>query len=694
MKLSNSLLETLLKISIRTKLIIACLFIATMTLCLGGVSIYFMNYIGEQGYMVSAKLAPLGDAAMGINQSATRAHLLFEEIVAGDTTEEIQEVWDLLDDALWYSNAILNGGVKGDRRFYATEDAQVQERMGAVQVGIKRFIESAHKRHEIFLAIDEESVIVTENDPSAGSLSDQNFDQEFEDFVKKVDEVEVLIHDRMYKGILEFETARKQSLFWVKVISVMSLAIALFFSFVTGQAIARPVQMLSVAARKIAKGDLSVEIPNVRGEDEIGVLARSFEEMLAALQKTAILQEDSARLSAMIEHTTDNIMFADNDRNLIYMNPASMKSFRSLAHLLPCKPEEMIGMCIDNFHKDPESIRKFLEEPGNFPHKTKLALGDEVISQTVFAVFDNRGKRMGTMANWKLTTEEERLQKSINETSVLITVSSEDLSLSSQEMRKNAAQTTKQAENVAAISDNTNKNVQSVAAAAEQLYLTANDISKHVKNAQETTEKAVLMADAMNATIGKLNGTNMEIEKVIQVISAIAEETNLLALNAMIEAARAGKAGKGFAVVANEVKSLATETAKATEEIREQISGIQNNTKEAVESIDSISGIIKQNNETVMSIATAMEEQVMTIEGISQNMTEAAEGMGEVVREADAILNAALENKKGADNIEASARQFSIMSDHFVGLTNREPQAEKGPAEDSVEDIYGDVELF
>lgn len=644
--------------------------------------------------MVSAKLAPLVNAAMEINQSATRAHLLFEEIVAGDMTEDIQEVWDLLDDALWYSNAILNGGVKGSRRFYATEDAQVQERIGAVQVGIKRFIESAHKRHEVFLAIVEESVIVTQNDPSAGSLSDQNFDQEFEDFVQKVDEVEVLIQDRMYKGISEFETARKQSLFWVKVISVVSLAIALLFSFVTGRAIARPVQMISSAARKIAEGDLFVEIPNVRGKDEIGVLAQSFKEMLVVLKKTATLQENSARLSAMIEHTTDNIMFADNDRNLIYMNPASMKSFTSLAHLLPCKPEEMIGMCIDNFHKDPESIGKFLEEPGNFPYETRLTLGDEVISQTVFAVFDDRGKRIGTMANWKLTTEEERLQKSINETSVLVKASSEDLSLASQEMRENAVQTTQQAENVAAISDNTNKNVQSVAAAAEQLFSTANDISKHVKNAQETTEKAVLMADAMNATIGKLNGTSMEIGKVIQVITGIAEETNLLALNAMIEAARAGDAGRGFAVVANEVKSLATETAKATEEIREQISGIQNNTKAAVESIDSISEVIKQNNEIAMAISIAMEEQVMTIEGISQNMTEAAKGMGEVVREADVILNAALESKKGADNIEASARQFAIMSNRFVGLTNNGLQAEKDPAEDSVEDTYGDVEFF
>lgn len=791
-----------LKINIRVKLMISFFFIALMAVGMGGIGIYFTNYIGDQGNTVSEKLAPLGNAAIKIIISATKAHLLFEEIVSGNQNEDIQEVWDLLDEALWYSNAILNGAVNDKRIFHAVEDPQVRRKIEAVQKSIEQFIESTHQRYnqladdsgvrstadqkfdnlykkiqtnlgelgknsrnllvvdlkreaqyltanghlflEELIAGDEETRIEeinedfnhakqnieklgmiigadavanllesydqlifsanerygsAQNDVSAGSAVDQAFDQEFESFVKEAGEAEVLIYGLMQKGITNFGNARRKSLIWIIVISIAIVTIAFTIAFFTGRAIAGPLQAISVAAKKITKGDLSVEIPALTEKDEVGVLARSFSTMVNGLRKAEIQQKGYEQVSAIVEHTSDNIMFVDNDLKLTYMNPACMQTFRKLAHLLPCKPEEMIGMSIDRFHKDAQPIRALLSDPKNLPYKTKITFGSEVIFQSVFAIYDKNNERIGTMANWSVITEQERLQTSLDQTAQLVAATSEELSKSSQEMRVNAEKTTWQAKNVATISQQTNQSVQSVATAAQELSATAKDISMQVQEAREMTQKAVTMTKDMNKAIEKLNGSNMEIGKTIKVISTIAGSTNLLALNATIEAVRAGDAGKGFAVVANEVKTLSKETAMSTENIRKQITNIQNNTKETVDLIVKISAVIKQINEIAISIARAMEEQSATTKDISLNMLEAAKGTDEVTGEIDIILSAALASSNGADNIDASSKQFALMATRFVGLSSNNRSdvnrsEDKAEDEDYGEKHCGDVELF
>ncbi len=174
-----------------------------------------------------------------------------------------------------------------------------------------------------------------------------------------------------------------------------------------------------------------------------------------------------------------------------------------------------------------------------------------------------------------------------------------------------------------------------------------------------------------NVTVTKLGESSAEIGQVIKVITSIAQQTNLLALNATIEAARAGEAGKGFAVVANEVKELAKQTAKATEDISQRIGAIQADAKSAVDAIRMISEIVGQVNDIAGTIATAVEEQSATTSEMSRNVSEAAKGSGEVARYITSVATAAQSTSAGASDSQRAAQQLARMSTELRALVGQ-----------------------
>jgi methyl-accepting chemotaxis protein len=234
-------------------------------------------------------------------------------------------------------------------------------------------------------------------------------------------------------------------------------------------------------------------------------------------------------------------------------------------------------------------------------------------------------------------------------------------------MTATAEETARQATAVANASEEASTNVATVSVATEELTSSIQEISRQVQQSAQVASRAVADADRTNVQVKGLAEAAQKIGEVIGLINDIAAQTNLLALNATIEAARAGEAGKGFAVVASEVKSLANQTAKATEEIGGQIGGIQQATGEAVSAIQSIATTIREINDIATAIASAVEEQGAATQEISRNVQQASAGTQEVSSNIGGVSEAAAATGAAAEQVKSAADELSQQSETLRG---------------------------
>jgi methyl-accepting chemotaxis protein len=260
---------------------------------------------------------------------------------------------------------------------------------------------------------------------------------------------------------------------------------------------------------------------------------------------------------------------------------------------------------------------------------------------------------------------------SISENAMQVASASEELNSTSQQITANSEETSAQADVVSKAAQSVSQNLQTVATGAEEMGASIKEIAKNATEAAKVATSAVKVAETTTVTVSKLGDSSTEIGQVIKVITSIAQQTNLLALNATIEAARAGEAGKGFAVVANEVKELAKETARATEDISRKIEAIQTDTKAAVDAIASISGVIHQINDISSTIATAVEEQNATTNEMSRNVSEAANGSGEITSNIARVAEAAQGTTRGATDTQKASQQLVETSTQLRRLVEQ-----------------------
>jgi len=343
-------------------------------------------------------------------------------------------------------------------------------------------------------------------------------------------------------------------------------------------------------------------------------------------------EEEQERLLRMLDEMPVAVMMADPATGVVtYCNRTSRETLATLEHLLPVKAADMVGTSIDVFHRNPGHQRAIIANPDRLPWHTKIRLGPETLDLRISAIRNRAGAYVGPLLTWSVVSDQVKLADDFeaNVKSIVdrLTEAASGLTGSAGAMAENA--------------DRTNAQVSQVAAAAEELTGSVREIARQVSRSTEMSREAVTRAERSNAQVAGLAEAARHIGEVVSMIRTIAEQTNLLALNATIEAARAGEAGKGFAVVASEVKALANQTARATEEIAQQIQSIRGAADVAVEAIRSITGAIRSMDEVTTTIASAVEEQSAATEEVSSTIGNVTAAAADTERVSRAVLTSA-----------------------------------------------------